>query len=91
MKRNHIEVEQAIQKAIHLCWHDFAMQETTQHLRRALNSLSDVSQRRNKRQSKIDEYKAIAMENQKKWWDQIVENAKKSAEVQLERKKEPGL
>ena len=87
MKHNHIQVEQAIQQAIRLCGQDFALEETVRHLRRGLNSLSDIANRRNKRHSKMEEYKNIAMENNKKWWDQIIENAKKSAEANLEKQK----
>ena len=89
MKSNHIKIQQLIQQAISLCGDDFALESTAMNLRRVLHDVADIEKKRNKRNSHAERFKENAKKNQEKWWNQIVENAKKSAEANLENKSTP--
>ena len=84
MKNNHLKVEQLIQQAIRMCHDDFALEEAVLHLRRAVASVEDVDKKRNKKNSYTQRFKEQALKNRENWWNMIKENAKKSAETQLE-------
>ena len=84
MKNNHIKIEQLIQQAIRTCGDDFALEDAKNQLRRALTSVQNVSKKRNKRNNAMEQAKEKALKKQEEWWNMIKENAKKSAENNLE-------
>jgi hypothetical protein len=89
MKDNHTKIEQLIQQAIGICGTDFALTETKSNLRRALASVAEIAAKRSKKHMYTERAKERASLNQKKWWEQIKENAKKSAGLEDLEKKEP--
>ena len=83
MKNNHTRIQQLIQQAIQACQDDFALEDTISSLRRAMTSVSKVAAKRTKRNSAYEKFQEEAKLNHKRWWDRVVENAKKSAEMNL--------
>lgn len=87
MKRNYIEIQNHIQKAIYLCGEANALSSTKALLKKALLDISNTNKKQIKNNTAAEMYKKEAANNYKKWWDTIQENVKKSAEANLNSKK----
>lgn len=88
MKKSHIRTQQLIQQAIQSCGSEFALEDTKLYLIRALNSISKVGKKRANRETAASRFAEEAKRQNEKWWNMIVEGAKKAAE-QLENPNQP--
>jgi ribosomal protein S21 len=86
MKKNHAQVAHHIQQALRVCGEDFALEEARRHLRRAMNSIGVVAEKRQRRNVASERFAEEAKRNNEKWWKQIRENIQKSLEANLESK-----
>jgi len=89
MKKNHRRVQHLIQQALSACGEDFALEEARASLRRAISTISAVSQKREKRNIYVERFKEEAAKKNTEWWKKITENAKKFAATQLKSPEKP--
>lgn len=86
MKHNHIKVQSLIQRAINECGTDFALGKAKSVLAQALFEVSKIGDKRQKRFDYAKHFQDEAKKNHEKWWQTLVEGAKKAAELHLEDK-----
>lgn len=91
MKRNHLQVEQHLRRALQACGDDFALQEVRLLLNRAIGKVGGVAKKRLRRNLYAERFAEQAKEKHSKWWQQIVDNVKihAKAQAELESKSKP--
>ena len=84
MKKSHLRVTSAIQKAIAACGDDFALEETKRLLRSAHAASVRIGTKRQKRDSIAEKFREQALKKHDEWWKNIVDGAVNRAKKQLE-------